>query len=257
MSSCRRDLRAGIIEMEENAGHSERAKSFLNELGVSEIKIDFQRGVGRGSQLIHSLNPMDELCGECWKGKLCVTSFGRVYPCVFSRFADLGTARSGVQSIVNDTPLLEFRTALRENRRRKQSRQGSSRQGSQHKQFESESSPSPDGFVLRSCDPDTDCGPDAKCEPTSSRCGPMVFEPCGPQCSPHAPGCSPLDMCSPSPGPVRLAGCDPTCAPCGPVSFCVPKRACAPDRNCDPTSEPCQPERSCVPKISATLQTGI
>jgi MoaA/NifB/PqqE/SkfB family radical SAM enzyme len=232
-------IRAGIIEMQENAGHSARAKGFLEQLGVSEVKIDFQRGVGRGGQLIQSLNPMDELCGECWKGKLCVTSSGRVYPCVFSRFADLGTAQSGIQNIVNDNALLEFRTALRNNHRKKQLRESSSTQ-------------------VRSCDPETDCGPDVKCEPTSSRCGPMVFEPCGPDCSPHSPACAPIDCAPGERGPLELsytewqiglAGCDPTCAPCGPVSFCVPERICGPDRKCNPTSGPCEPERACVPKI--------
>lgn len=42
-------IRAGIIEMQENAGHVERAKHHLETLGVKEIKIDYQRGVGRSA----------------------------------------------------------------------------------------------------------------------------------------------------------------------------------------------------------------
>lgn len=260
-------VRAGIIEMQENAGHAGRATRFLEGLGVSEIKIDFQRGVGRGTQLIQSLQPMAELCGECWKGKLCVTSLGRVYPCVFSRFADLGTAKSGIHSIVSDDSLLEFRSALRDFRRKKEIKENFLSNGKKQEHSESKYSLAPAGFVVRSCDPDAvsdpDCGPDVRCEPTSSRCGPMIFEPCGPDCAPQAPGCSPLDSCSPAREDIRLEACSPscnpatTCSPCGPTSFCVPERMCAPEVRCGPTSSPCQPERSCVPTIRGSHQTEV
>jgi MoaA/NifB/PqqE/SkfB family radical SAM enzyme len=240
-------IRVGIIETHENASHAERAKHFLEGLGVSEIRIDTQRGVGRGVQDLHTLQPMAELCGECWKGKLCVTSIGRAYPCVFSRFADVGSAKSGIQTIVGDDPLMEFRAALRAYRRKK-------------------------GLDEISSSPE-ECAPDVHCEPTSSRCAPMVFGPCGPErvppgcspvdaCSPaqHPPSCVPVDACPPAQQDIRLETCGPsctpsmTCSPCGPTSFCVPERICAPDIKCGPTSGPCQPQGSCVPTIKGSDQ---
>jgi hypothetical protein len=93
-------VRAGIIETKHNREHGERASAFLRSLGIFDVKIDFERGVGRGAGLISSLEPMSQLCGECWKGKLCVTCSGRAYPCVFARFADLGDAKAGIQFIL-------------------------------------------------------------------------------------------------------------------------------------------------------------
>src|SRR5437016_14468404 len=81
-------------------------------MGVSEIRVDFQRGVGRGAAGLSS-EPISELCGECWKGKLCVTSSGCAYPCVFSRFAKVGMAKRGITTIHADERPTEFRVDLR------------------------------------------------------------------------------------------------------------------------------------------------
>lgn len=188
-------VRAGIIETGDNVGHALRARRFLEGLGVRDIKVDFQRGVGRGAQRAGEEEPMSPLCGECWKGKLCITATGRAYPCVFSRFAEVGSIEVGVRGIVSGEPLSEFRAALREYRRNAESKGG--------------------GLSLEA----GDCGPDTRCRPTCSPCGPAEFsEPCGP--------------------------CEPTCSPCQPVHFCVPERMCAPDLRCGPTVRPLSPEDS-------------
>lgn len=181
-------VRAGIIEMEENQGHARQARRFLEALGIHDIKIDFQRGVGRGAH-VYSLEPMSQLCGECWKGKLCITSSGRTYPCVFSRFADMGTVDRGISNIVSDDALLDFRAVLREYRRKKELE-----------------------LMVG------DCGPDTRCRPTCSPCGPAEFsEPCGP--------------------------CEPASRPCQPAYSCAPDTQCVPDVRCGPNSDPWRPER--------------
>lgn len=188
-------VRAGVIETPLNAGHAERAKRLLEEIGVSEIGVDFQRGVGRGAQPLHSLDPMGELCGECWKGKLCVSSSGRAYPCVFSRFADLGSVGGGVGDILCGDALPEFRIALREYRLRKESK-GRPPAGGQGR---------PDAgageISMGSCGPDVICAPDMSCSPncnpSSSTCGPVHF------CMPRGT-CSPNERCDPS------YGCQPS-----------------------------------------------
>lgn len=175
-------IRVGIIEMEENAGHVDRAKRFLETLGIEEIKVDFKRGVGRSATPVYSLDPMSQLCGECWKGKLCVTSTGRVYPCVFSRFADVGSAKAGISQILHEDALLEFRTALRDYRRREKNPKRS----------------------LSAHDISAEHDLDLQCDPTCSPCGPVHFcvpeRICNPdrQCSPTTQPCSPYTSCPPT-----------------------------------------------------------
>lgn len=200
-------VRAGIIEMPENRGHAQRARLFLEALGVSDINVDVQRGVGRGQKHLHSLQPMSELCGECWKGKLCVTSFGRVYPCVFSRFADLGTVRDGIPTILNADTLSEFRVKLKEYQRR-------------HQLISHDRSVEELPLEMSVCSPDL-------CIPSCSPCGPASV------CAPYEAGpCSPSTKCLPSVGPCSPdSRCGPTAGPCSPDSRCVPSSVhCAPDR---------------------------
>jgi len=176
-------VRAGFIETRENVGHGERAWLYLNDLGVYDIKIDFQRGVGRGAQALYSPEPMSQLCGECWKGKLCVTPSGAAYPCVFSRFAQVGTARNGIRQIVDGEELMAFRA-------------NSARMsgGSSSAQFRGDP-----GSVnpLPGCSPMcVPCGPDKfnKCDPAAP-CSPQTR--CMPACSPGSP-CSPDTPCGPT-----------------------------------------------------------
>jgi MoaA/NifB/PqqE/SkfB family radical SAM enzyme len=171
-------IRVGVIETERNAGHGPRAIEFLKMLGVHNIGIDRQRGVGRG-QLVRvgaEEERYDELCGECWKGKLCVTSSGDVFPCVFSRATRLGDVRAGLPGILRTAKLAHFRRKIRA--LQEQGRAGIP------KSFE------------QPCDP---CSPGG-CNP----CSPGGCSPCSPGgCSPCSPGgCSP---CSPG-------GCGP-CSP--------------------------------------------
>lgn len=200
-------VRAGIIEMPENRGHAHRARFFLEGLGVSDINIDVQRGVGRGQKHLHSLQPMSELCGECWKGKLCVTSFGRVYPCVFSRFADLGTVKSGIPNILNTDTLSEFRVKLKEY----QGRYSLISHDTLTKEIPLEMSV---------------CSPDL-CTPSCSPCGPASF------CAPYADTghCGPETKCQPSSHCSPDTRCGPTAGPC------------SPDTRCGPSSGPCSPDR--------------
>jgi pyruvate-formate lyase-activating enzyme len=163
-------LRAGIIKTALNSDDPPSARAFLESLGVREIKIDIERGVGRGSPSQKSCNKMAELCGECWKDKLCVTSSAKAYPCVFSRFIDLGSVKRGIQTVLESDPLRQFRTALKAYR-----------------------------YELDSCDPiNSKCPPDTfrSCEPASG-CSPALAE-CVPHsaCAPYR--CSPLSACGPS-----------------------------------------------------------
>jgi hypothetical protein len=108
-------IRVGVIETERNVGHGPRAVEFLKALGVREIRMDRQRGVGRGQlvRLSGDGERYDQLCGQCWKGRLCVTCGGEVFPCVFSRATGLGDVRSGLSGVLRTAKLADFRRKVR------------------------------------------------------------------------------------------------------------------------------------------------
>jgi MoaA/NifB/PqqE/SkfB family radical SAM enzyme len=196
MVSADLPLRAGIIEMQENFGHAERAKRFLTNLGICDIKVDSRRGVGRGITTLVPPDPMAELCGECWKGKLCIDSFGKIYPCVFSRFADLGTTNDGIKDILDSNPLITFRTNFKKYCDDREAKR------------KLHSAP----IELHQ---DT-------CGPTCSPCNPDTFIDCSP---------GGVSRCSPNCGPSS-SFCEPSAGPCGP-DRCNP--ACGPSRHCGPS----------------------
>lgn len=141
-------LRAGIIEMKYNSGQHDVTSSFLRSIGVKNIGTDRVRGVGRGDQLaIHSNADMQDICGQCWKGKLCITPDGDAYPCIMARSSLIGNVlEQGLSNILCSNPLKIFRQKVRE-------------------QFENkalESDP---------CHPDK-CNPDLQCWPDKQPCFP-------------------------------------------------------------------------------------
>lgn len=166
-------LRVGIIEMGENAGHVDDAKRFLNAMGIGNVRVDRLRHVGRGGEEVVKLNAGDfgEHCGQCWKGRLCITHAGTAFPCVFARSFPMGDVRQGLRAIVESRSLEDFRVRLREDRRRRES----SRRALS-------ASTAPD-CIPDECNPDNECSPD--CSPN---------EDCGPKfCHPDSGGCSPND----------------------------------------------------------------
>jgi MoaA/NifB/PqqE/SkfB family radical SAM enzyme len=178
-------IRAGIIETPNNPAHSERAKRLLASNGVSDIRIDQQRKMGRAAQDLHQLDPMKELCGECWKGKLCITPSGQAYPCVFSRFAHIGNVKAGgIQNILYDIRLARFRM----------------RQMNQQMEADKRA----EGGLHRSS-----CGPDVVCNPDLS---------CSPNCAPGSSSCGPTQFCVPSRGCAPDLWCTPSASPCEPVT---------------------------------------
>ncbi|MGH2436430.1 MAG: radical SAM protein [bacterium] len=106
-------LTAGIILLPENAAHLRKTRKFLRSLGVDEIGTDRVRGVGRGEQFVPGEKPLDELCGRCWSGKLCIDASGDAHPCVFSRFATVGNVlEEGLGTIVAGARLRAFRRGM-------------------------------------------------------------------------------------------------------------------------------------------------
>jgi MoaA/NifB/PqqE/SkfB family radical SAM enzyme len=160
-------LRVGVVETDRNPGHGPRAIEFLRTLGVRNIKLDRERGVGRGKvdSPTGDEENYPELCGECWSGKLCVTLRGDVFPCVFARSTRLGDVRSGLATILRSEKLTEFRQKVRELHRRL----------------------APDSV-------DQQCNPLAKCNPDD--CNPNACNPL--DCNPLGSNCNPCNPCGPA-----------------------------------------------------------
>lgn len=155
-------LRVGLVEMEHNAERIPQATEFLRSLGISRLKVDRRRGVGRSDALPQESEGerFDELCGECWKGKLCVTQTGDVFPCVFSRATRIGNAKSGLRNLLSNETLSNFRRTVRDYRKTKS---GAYAQCPPCNPCEPVYCTPGNG-----CDPQTD-----PCQPTGSSCGPL------------------------------------------------------------------------------------
>jgi sulfatase maturation enzyme AslB (radical SAM superfamily) len=121
--AARLPVRIGIVETAENRMHVEPAVAFLQRLGVRDIGVDAERGIGRGrGQAAAAAAPapgedLSQLCGQCGKARLCVTSTGDIYPCVFSRRTPLGEARSGLSAALRSATLAGFCAAMNSERR--------------------------------------------------------------------------------------------------------------------------------------------
>ena len=164
-------IRVGVIETEHNPGHAPRVVEFLKGLGVHNVRTDRERGVGRGQllRLGGEAERFEELCGQCWKGKLCVTSSGAAFPCVFARATDLGDVRSGLSGVLQTAKLTDFRRKVRVMHQR-----GASK------------------ACLPSCTPagctPYACSPSGACTPTD-----CIPQNCNPDCIPgdYTPSCTP------------------------------------------------------------------
>jgi molybdenum cofactor biosynthesis enzyme MoaA len=83
-------IRAGVIGTRPDQDvHG--AATELRNLGVSDIRIDVMRRVGRAAS--GSTVDVSQLCGACASGGLAVTPNGVTYPCVFSRWLPLGSVQ--------------------------------------------------------------------------------------------------------------------------------------------------------------------
>jgi MoaA/NifB/PqqE/SkfB family radical SAM enzyme len=112
-------VRVGLIHMAGFNDHGRDATiAFLHGLGVTNIGEDRVRDVGRGAKKnVDSGSDAyyGSLCGQCWKGSLCVTPDGSAYPCVFSRGSCVGNVRqAGLADIVHSRSLHNTRGVMRE-----------------------------------------------------------------------------------------------------------------------------------------------
>lgn len=109
---CGIGVRACVIETPLNNNEVEDTISTLTELGIASIHLDRVRSVGRGKDFKLTNGTLPSLCGACWRGKLCIDSRGLAFPCVFARDRCVGNAAQGLQKVLADLRLKDFRTNL-------------------------------------------------------------------------------------------------------------------------------------------------
>jgi MoaA/NifB/PqqE/SkfB family radical SAM enzyme len=83
-------LSAGIVQVTVGQD-SARAEADLRALGVTSIRVDRARGVGRAAR--GRVPVVSELCGQCGRGRAAIGLDGQVTPCVLGRFLVAGNVK--------------------------------------------------------------------------------------------------------------------------------------------------------------------
>ena len=102
-------VRVGVIVIDEANQDVQATLALLKAEGIEDVGVDRVRGIGRGSGIRAKEPSVEQLCGNCWRGKLCITSDGSAYPCVFSRFVTVGDVHDSLASIISGSLLRDFR----------------------------------------------------------------------------------------------------------------------------------------------------
>ncbi|MBX9569884.1 MAG: radical SAM protein [Candidatus Obscuribacterales bacterium] len=153
-------VRAGVIDAGINKSHTEAAVQLLKSKGLKNVGIDRSRNIGRTQVSSDPAELLRELCGKCAPKKLCVTSAGDIYPCVFSRFYVIGNAADGLGAALHSSQLRTFEEALHSCQR------ALAGENTDDADFNAcnPDRPSP-CRPDEICNPDTTCRPDADCQP--------------------------------------------------------------------------------------------
>jgi MoaA/NifB/PqqE/SkfB family radical SAM enzyme len=147
------EMRGSVINVLEGQ-RGKQAEGELLQLGIRDVRTDHIRPFGRGA---HGACPrLEKLCGMCGRAKFAVLPDGRVTPCVFSRWMDLGNVHhQPLAEIYSGEPMNAARAELERVFPHTAPRSGPT--------CLPECNPSFD-----TCSPQTVCAPDAACGPTGS-----------------------------------------------------------------------------------------
>jgi MoaA/NifB/PqqE/SkfB family radical SAM enzyme len=160
------------------------AASMVRRMGVRNVSFDRVRRIGRGGgDSPHE--DVDELCGSCWEGKLCVSPSGSIHPCVFSRFEQVGSTTEGIAEAVSSPALRNFRGRVFAMVQKRRGKPPVMNLSSDYDTCDPEQDPG-------QCGPETEPGP---CDPEKNPgpCGPETDPgPCDPEkdpgpCGPEQP----------------------------------------------------------------------
>jgi MoaA/NifB/PqqE/SkfB family radical SAM enzyme len=184
-------LRVALIRVlpEQDVSETEQA---LRSIGVTNIRADVARGIGRGAAHNKPERPVDALCGHCVESKAAVDPYGWVYPCVFSRWLRIGNIRSQhFADIMMSATTHSVRAELA-------------------LEFSARS---------QACSPDDGHRPFGQCQPRREECSPSG-------CAPSREFCEPAGRCQPSGKCLPSGPCTPS--QCTPLRQCLPLEKCSP-----------------------------
>lgn len=144
--------------MAENADLTDSTVAFRrNDVGINEVKVDHQRPFGRATGAEEQLQ---NLCGACANGTLCIGPSGEVSPCIMSKSWGIGSVKSkSLVEIVSSSRLSPIRNDI--------GHAVSALRGFGSADFA--------GDNVSTCDPSADCGPQV-CNPVIS-CHPIDKQP--------------------------------------------------------------------------------
>jgi MoaA/NifB/PqqE/SkfB family radical SAM enzyme len=108
------DVRVGVIALPTNEQDVNAAVSFVRALGISDVGIDQVRSVGRAKALRATAGYLEELCGQCGRNRLCITTEGEILPCIMARSTSLGNyiSSGGLEHATSWRDLAAFRSDL-------------------------------------------------------------------------------------------------------------------------------------------------
>ncbi len=164
-------IRVGLISMEANASRVEQTLLYVKNLGIDNVGVDRARGVGRGGDLPGATMGLQELCGQCWKGSLCISANGAASSCVMSKAWSVGSVGDGLHNLVTGQRLREVRAMIRD-------------EVWLPRQHPAQAACNPGGHP--DCYPNNPCSPKGGCDPCHPTCNPQDPK-CTPQCDPPLP----------------------------------------------------------------------
>jgi MoaA/NifB/PqqE/SkfB family radical SAM enzyme len=176
-------IRVGVIALPQNEQTVEDTISFIRGRGIDNVVVDQVRSIGRAKVLAGNDDYLETLCGQCGRGRLCVTYDGDILPCIMARETPLGNflQAGGLEEAITWSALHDFRKALVTTKERS----------------------SVSSACTPHCWPHGGCGPHDTCKPTRHDAE-LIAElenniACTPHCWPHG-GCGPHDTCKPDRG---------------------------------------------------------
>lgn len=113
MFSAGIEIRGSVVAMDMNRDQLSSTETFIKSLGITTVRSDDLREFGRGAKE-KCCSDIQQLCGSCWKGILCVLPDGSVSPCSMSRSWTVGSVLSQtLQEILRGAPLIEMRELIK------------------------------------------------------------------------------------------------------------------------------------------------
>jgi MoaA/NifB/PqqE/SkfB family radical SAM enzyme len=107
------ETRAGIIKIDQSEETIERTRKFLTDIGVARVGTSETRAFGRGENILSKKAQLSNLCGNCWRGKLCIAPDGVAYPCVMARHWPVGNVlKDTLENIVQGEILEDLRGTI-------------------------------------------------------------------------------------------------------------------------------------------------